>query len=174
MPRRLEDVHLLSMLKTEQLHVDLRTLRGPNPHERSFILASADSTYCPSLLETCHAHQLAEASPASALGVPGLIDLPQGVGLPSCTSEWRWASFDGAEQVGPPSLSRFRVLEIVCLRHSKGFLLTGYHSSQKPLAGWIRLVFLTMLISVCVGQIVMLVVCTVRLIQGAMQRGGFR
>lgn len=187
MPRRLEDVVFLRLLRAENLRVDLWPHRSAEPHMHVRIFTDALAFYPPAVPRRNFWTRWLSSDRQWLLVMQAVVHLPRGVALLGCSPQWRWADFNETE---PQSLKEavglpFRVLEVACPLRPRGFLLpsrvgaptrlSAESSSRAPrdmLIRGCRLAFLVMLIIVCIAQVVLLLICiTMLLVQMGIQRG---
>ncbi|CAJ1353830.1 unnamed protein product [Effrenium voratum] len=100
------------------------------------------------------------------------VQMPKGVALMNCRSDWRWADFNDTqpgwhEAISPP----VRVLEVTCPLRPKGFLLPGPIMGNSSNQNWrdvamncFRFAFVAILVLVCVAQVVLLMGCIAMLV----------
>jgi len=185
MPARIEDLVFLSLIRNENLRVDLWPHRSAELHMHVRIFTNALSIY-PAVSRRHFLARWLSSDRQWLLVLQAVVHLPRGVALLGCSPQWRWADFNETmpqalkEAVGRP----FRVLEVECPLQPHGFLLprrvTGSARQQAEgprtpgdmLIRGCRFVFLVMLIIVCIAQVVLLLICiTMLLVQVGIQRG---
>mmetsp|Transcript_131753 Transcript_131753/g.332776 ORF Transcript_131753/g.332776 Transcript_131753/m.332776 type:complete len:370 (+) Transcript_131753:110-1219(+) len=180
MPRRLEDMYFLMLLKPENLRVDLWPHRNPEPHVHVRIFTDAIAFYPPPanpkrwLLAKWFAPRR-----QWLLLFQAVVHVPRGVALLACSTEWRWAEFNTTEEaLRQVTGGAFRVLEVSCPTRQRSFLAPplsrhteGPRAPKDVLLGCFRFAFLVILVAACVAQIVLLLICIVMLLV-QVRRGG--
>lgn len=188
MPYHIQDVRLLNLLRLEHLRVELWPRRGPSPGVQVRVLTDALALLPAAPRRSSNSRRRFWDMPWARprrdwlLVFQATIDVPRDAAIMSCASSWRWAAYQGSEEEQAMLGPRFRVLEVTCPRRLAGFLapyggaseLNGDRpkSLRSSIGGGLRLAFLAMLITACIGQVVLLIVClAMLLLQVAMQRG---